>query len=103
MSQGLLLRLLYILEKKKELNYSSNFKFLVIYITENLRWYSHIHYLCYNLNKVFYMIMLLRDIVSIHISRNICHKISVGTKTQYNFLGWRGKQQNSFYITQEGA
>jgi hypothetical protein len=51
--------------RKKELNYSSNLKFLGIYITENLKWYSHT-YLSYNLSKVFYMIMSLQDIVSTH-------------------------------------
>ena len=45
--------------RTKELNYSSNFKFLEIYIMENLKWYTHIQYLCYNLSKVFYIIKSL--------------------------------------------
>jgi hypothetical protein len=53
--------------RKKELNYSSILKFLGIYITENLKCYTLILYLCYNLSEVFYMIQSVQDMVSIHV------------------------------------
>ena len=46
-------------------------KFLGIYSTENLKWYTHIQYLCPNPSKVFYMIKSLQDTVSLPILRNI--------------------------------
>jgi len=108
MSQVLSLDLFYILGGGgvwgwgggKEPNYPSNLKFSGVYITENLKWYTHIQYLCYNLSKIFYVIKSLQDIVKYtHFKKYICHNISFSTKMQYNFLGWRVKQQNSPYTT----
>jgi hypothetical protein len=53
--------------RKKELNHLSILKFLGIYITENLKCYTHILYFCYNLSEVFYKIKSLQDTVSTHI------------------------------------
>jgi hypothetical protein len=45
----------------KEINYSSNVKYLGIYITENLFWATHTHHVHQKLNKALYFIKSLCD------------------------------------------
>jgi hypothetical protein len=49
----------------------SQFRFLGINITNNLKWSSHIQALCLKLNKVCYITKSLKDVVSFCTVRNI--------------------------------
>jgi hypothetical protein len=51
--------------------YSAETKFLGIYITETLKWNSHVQSLATKLSKVSYMIKSLKEILSQHMIRNI--------------------------------
>jgi hypothetical protein len=56
----------------KKILYTTNIKFLGIYITENLSWALHLHHLMQKLNKAVYLIKTLRDFVSLSILRCVC-------------------------------
>jgi hypothetical protein len=56
---------------KINLVYTSKTKFLGIYITETLRWNSHVQSLATKLSRVSYMIKSLREILSRYMIRNI--------------------------------
>jgi hypothetical protein len=60
-----------IIFKNIKINYISQFRFLGINITHNLKWSSHIQSLCLKLNKACYIIKPLKDVVSLYILRNI--------------------------------
>jgi hypothetical protein len=62
--------------RKKELNYLAILKLLGIYITENLKCYNHILYLCYNLSEVFYMIKSSQDTAHTFQATHISHNFS---------------------------
>jgi hypothetical protein len=49
-----------------EIAYSSNLKILGLFITEDLAWNVHIHFLCVSMSKVYYMIKSLREVMSTH-------------------------------------
>jgi hypothetical protein len=53
------------------ITYTANLKFLGMYITENLSWASHFHYLIQKLNKAIYLIKSQRDLVSLPILRSV--------------------------------
>jgi hypothetical protein len=55
----------------KAITYTSNLKFLGIYMTENLSWASHIQYLSQKLNKALYLIKSFLDCVNLPILRNV--------------------------------
>jgi hypothetical protein len=59
--------------KNKEITYTSQFRFLGINITNNLKWSSHMSYmaLCLKLNKVCYITKSLKAVVSFYILRNM--------------------------------
>jgi hypothetical protein len=90
--------------RKKELNNASNSKFLGIYSTENLKWYTHIQYLRPNLSYVFYVIKSLQDTVSLPILRNI-YFTKFHLILRYGIIFWveRGKWYNRFYTIKEGS
>jgi hypothetical protein len=56
-----------IIFKNIKMNYTSQFRFLDINITNNLKWNSHIQSLCLKLNKVCYIIKSLKYVVSLYI------------------------------------
>jgi hypothetical protein len=47
-----------------EITYTSEVKFLGIYITENLSWLAHICSLCHSLSKTYYKIKSLKNTLS---------------------------------------
>jgi len=47
-----------------EISYCSELKFLAMNITDNLRWHTHICSLCASLNKIYYIIKSLKDVMS---------------------------------------
>ena len=51
---------------RNEIAYSSELKFLGLFIMENLVWLVQIHSLCASLSEVYYMIKSLRDIMRTH-------------------------------------
>jgi hypothetical protein len=55
----------------KEIIFSSNVKFLGIYITENLSWATHTQYIRQKLNKALYLIKSLCDSVSLPVLRKV--------------------------------
>jgi hypothetical protein len=57
--------------KNTNITYTSQFKFLGVNITNNLKWSPHIQSLCLQLNKVCYIIKSLKDVVSSYIFRYI--------------------------------
>jgi len=50
--------------KNNEIAYSSELKFLGLFITETLAWHAQIHSLCASLSKSYYMIKSLRNVTS---------------------------------------
>jgi hypothetical protein len=44
----------------REVSYNTETKFLGLYMNENMKWTTHIRYLCSKLNKSFYIISSLR-------------------------------------------
>ena len=50
--------------KNNEITYKSEIKFLGLLITENLNWQAQFYSLCANLNKTYYMITLLKNVMS---------------------------------------
>jgi len=46
--------------------YSSELKFLEIFIMENLAWYVQIHSICASMSKAYYIIQSLRDVMGTH-------------------------------------
>ena len=57
--------------KNVEISYPSEFKFLGINISNNLKWNTHIRILCSKLTKVSYMILSLKGDLSLFMLRNI--------------------------------
>jgi hypothetical protein len=55
----------------KAITYTSNLKFLGMYITETLSWASHIQYLTQKQNEALYLIKYLHDCVNLPILRNV--------------------------------
>jgi len=55
-------------------------------------------YLCYNLSKVFYMIMLLRDTVSIHVLINI-YVTKFQLVLRYSIIFWDVEENSRIVFT----
>jgi hypothetical protein len=49
-----------------DIAYKLGTKFLGIHINENMKWDGNIKYLCSKLNKIYYVINSLKDIMSSH-------------------------------------
>jgi hypothetical protein len=80
--------------KNKEVTYTSQFRFLGINITNNLKWSSHIQALCQKLNKVCYIIKSLKDVVSFYILLNI-YFAKFQSLGSYILIFWGGESDNS--------
>ena len=57
--------------KKVKISYTSEVKFLGINTSNNLKWNTHIQFLCSKLKKVSYMISSLRGDLDLFMLRNI--------------------------------
>jgi hypothetical protein len=57
--------------KKLTMTYTSEMKFLVIRITDTLKWHSHVQLLANKLSKVAFMIKSLKEILSLYLIQNI--------------------------------
>jgi hypothetical protein len=55
-----------------KLNYTAEIKFLSIYITETLKWNSHVQSLTAKLSKISFMIKSSKGTLSPYMFRNIC-------------------------------
>ena len=53
--------------------YSPNIKCLGITLTENLKWHAHFHILCKSLNKSYFVIKSLKQVISHHSELYIMH------------------------------
>jgi hypothetical protein len=56
---------------KMNLDYTAEKKFLGIHITETLKWNCHVQSLASKLNKVFFVIKCLKEVLSANMIRNI--------------------------------
>ena len=74
--------------KNAEISYISEVKFLKINILNNLKWNTHIQFLCSKLKKVSCMISSLRADLSLFILQNIHFTVSIFDKVWHNFMGW---------------
>jgi hypothetical protein len=54
---------------------------------KNLAWHVQIHSLCSSLNKVYYLIKLLRDVMSIHMLRSI-YFAHFQSRLRYGIIFW---------------
>jgi hypothetical protein len=80
--------------KNKEITYTSQFRFLGISITNNLKLSSHIQALCLKLIKVCYIIKFLKDVVSFCILRNI-YFAKFQSLVSYGVIFWGGESESS--------
>jgi hypothetical protein len=80
--------------KNKEITYASQFRFLGINTTDNLKWSSHIQALCLKLNKVCYIIKSLKDVASFYILRNI-YFAKFQSLVSYGLIFWGGESESS--------
>ena len=76
-----------------KIKYTSQFRFLGINITQNLKWSVHIQSLCSKLNKVCYIIKSLKDEVSLHILRNI-YFAKFQSLVSYGLIFWGGENES---------
>jgi hypothetical protein len=79
------------------MTYTSNLKFLDIYITENLSWASHIQYLTQKLNEALYLIKSLHDCVNRPILRNV-YFTKFESILKYVIIFWGGGQKENQMI-----
>ena len=54
-----------------EISYCLELKFVAMNITDNLRWHTHICSLCASLNKIYYIIKSVKDVMSFQMIRMI--------------------------------
>jgi hypothetical protein len=80
--------------KNTDITYTSQFKFLDVNITNNLKWSSHIQSLCLQLNKVYYIIKSLKDVVSSYILRNI-YFAKFQSLVSYGLIFWGGEGESN--------
>ena len=78
---------------KINLEYTTEVTFLGIYITETLKWDTHIQILANKLSKVSFMIKSLKGILSPYMIRNIYFtKFQALLRFQILFWGGRGRE-----------
>jgi hypothetical protein len=77
----------------KNMEITSQLRFLGISIRNNLKWSSHIHFLCLQLNKACYITKSLEDLVSFYILRNIY--FSKFQSLISCFIFWGGESESS--------
>jgi len=79
--------------KNADISYTSEVTFVGINISNNLKWNTHIQFLCSKLNKVSYMISSPTGDLSLFTLRNTYfYKIPIFDKVQNNFMEW-GKRE----------
>ena len=74
---------------KMNLDYITETKFLGIHITETLKWNSHVQSLASKLNKVFFMIKSLKEVLSPNMIRNI-YFTKFQSLLRFGILFWGG-------------
>jgi hypothetical protein len=80
--------------KKVKINYTSQFRFLGIDITNKLKWNIHIQSVCKKLSKMCYIIKALKDEVCPHILRNV-YFAKVQTQISYGLIFWKGESESN--------
>ncbi|PNF29254.1 hypothetical protein B7P43_G10478, partial [Cryptotermes secundus] len=80
--------------KNMKISYTSQFKFLGVNISNNLKWSSHIQSLCLKLNKVCYIIKSLKDVVSFSTLRNV-YFAKFQSLISYGLIFWGGECESS--------
>jgi len=83
----------HILLQNKDIEYKSEVKFLGLYITENLKWQTHICYLCNNLSKYVFIIKLAKHIFSSHVLWNI-YFAYFHAQLRYGIILWGGVKES---------
>jgi len=73
----------------RDIPYSTETKFLGLYINENLKWNSHIKYLSSKLNTSYYMISSLKNVMSPCVLRTIYFACS-HVHLRYGLTLWGG-------------
>ena len=82
--------------------YSSELKFLPLFIMENSAWHVHIHSLCASLSKIYSMIKALRNVASTHTIWSIYFAYFQSKVKVWNYvLGWRGEICNDISATEK--
>ena len=79
--------------KNDEISYTSEVKFLAINISYNLKWNTHIRFLCSKLNKVSYMILSLRGDLSLFMLRSI-YFTKFQSLIRYAIILWCGERES---------
>jgi hypothetical protein len=77
----------------KEVVRSVDVKFLGIFITEDLSWTTHTHYVCQKLSKISYLIKSLRDIVSQTVLINVYYA-KFESVLKCGIIFWGGVQKD---------
>ena len=85
---------------RNEIAYSSELKFLGLFITENLPWCVPIHSFCAGLSKVYYVIKYLRDIIYTHMLWSIYYAY-FRSRLMYDITFW-GSDYKSILATGKG-
>jgi hypothetical protein len=68
-------------------------KFLGIFITEDLSWKTHMHYVCQKLSKIIYLIKSLEDRVSQTVLINVYYA-KFESVLKYGIIFWGGVQKD---------
>ena len=79
--------------KNVEISYTSEVKFLGINISYNLKWNTHIQFLCSKLNKISYMISSLRGDLILFMLRNI-YFTKFRSVIRYGIILWGGERES---------
>jgi hypothetical protein len=82
-----------ILLQNTEITYTSEVKFLGMYITENLSWRAHIRSLCHNLSRTYYIIKPLKNTLSTHMLWNIYYA-HFQSRLRYGIILWGGTKES---------
>ena len=79
----------YIIFNNKEITYSSEIKFIALFINENLVWQAQIDNLGTSLSKIYYMIKSLRNVMSTQMLWSI-YFAYFQSKLRYGIMFWGG-------------
>ena len=86
----------YIIFNNKEITYSSEIKFLGLFITENLVWQAQLDNLGTSLSKICYMIKSLRNVTQMLWSIYFAY---LQSKLMYGIMFWGGDKNRQKYFT----
>jgi hypothetical protein len=76
--------------KKVKFNYTSQFRFLGINITNKVKWNIHIQTMCKKVSKICYVTIALKDEVRPHIHRNV-YFAKFQPQKSYGLIFWGGE------------